>query len=27
VKEMEKEYEQFIETWDDSDSELCWLWR
>jgi hypothetical protein len=22
---MEKEYEQFIETWDDSDSELCWL--
>jgi hypothetical protein len=23
IKEMEKEYEQFIETWDDSDSELC----
>ena len=22
IKEMEKEYEQFIETWDDSDSEL-----
>lgn len=23
IKEMEKEYEQFIETWNDSDSELC----
>lgn len=23
VKEMEREYEQFIETWNDCDSELC----